>query len=127
MEDLRPRSGLDVDIRAEPHGSAKLSAPGIVATSPHLLLHITHARQDEAWVQGVLIPALGLAEGQFWTRAEDDLGAVKLAELERAVRDDAGALGAVLSHLSARRLITVGAEAATATVVRTAALAPADA
>jgi len=50
------------------------------------LLHITHARQDEAWVHGVLLPALGLTEGQYWTRAEDDLGAPKLEELERAVQ-----------------------------------------
>ncbi|TMQ05962.1 MAG: hypothetical protein E6J91_39280, partial [Deltaproteobacteria bacterium] len=53
---------------------------------PQHLLHITHARQDEAWVRGVVIPALGLAEGQYWTRAEDDVGALKLEELERAVR-----------------------------------------
>jgi len=50
------------------------------------LLHITHARQDEAWVEGVLLPALGLTEGQYWTRAEDDLGALKLDEIERAVQ-----------------------------------------
>src|SRR5262245_45267083 len=53
---------------------------------PQKLLHITHARQDDAWVQGVLIPALGLTAGQYWTRAEDDLGALKLEELERAVQ-----------------------------------------
>src|SRR5215207_4177420 len=70
--------------------SSGVSAPVAVATgspgeSPRLL-HITHARQDEAWVQEVLIPALGLIEGQYWTRAEDDLGALRLEELERAVR-----------------------------------------
>ena len=27
---------------------------------------------------------LGLAEGQYWTRAEDDLGALKLEDLDRA-------------------------------------------
>lgn len=59
---------------------------GEVLTGPQRLLHITHARQDEAWVRGVVIPALGLTEGQYCTRAEDDLGAVKLVELERAVR-----------------------------------------
>ena len=53
---------------------------------PQRLLHITHARQDEAWVRGVMLPALGLIEGQYWTRAEDDLGALKLQELERAVQ-----------------------------------------
>ena len=37
-------------------------------TGTQLLLHITHARQDEAWVRGVLLPALGLTEGQYWTR-----------------------------------------------------------
>ena len=57
-----------------------------MATEPQQLLHITHARQDEAWVQGVLLPALGLTEGQYWTRAEDDLGAPKLEELDRAVQ-----------------------------------------
>jgi WD40 repeat protein len=50
------------------------------------LLHITHARQDDAWVRGVVLPALHLDEGQYWTRAEDDIGGFKLAELERAVR-----------------------------------------
>src|SRR5262245_9287342 len=50
------------------------------------LLHIAHAQQDEAWVRGVLLPALGLMEGQYWTRAEDDLGALQLEELERAVQ-----------------------------------------
>ena len=40
--------------------------------APEMLLHITHARQDEAWVQGVLIPALQLEDGQYWTRAEDN-------------------------------------------------------
>jgi hypothetical protein len=34
----------------------------------------------------VLIPALGLTQGQYWTRAEDDLGAPRLKELERAVQ-----------------------------------------
>jgi len=53
---------------------------------PRQLLHITHARQDEAWVRGVLLPALGLTEGQYWTRAEDDLGALNLDALERAVQ-----------------------------------------
>src|SRR5512140_1865388 len=55
-------------------------------TESQQLLHITHARQDEAWVQGVLLPGLGLTEGQYWTRAEDDLGAPKLEEMERAVQ-----------------------------------------
>jgi hypothetical protein len=65
---------------------AELAVPAAtVVPAPQRLLHITHARQDEAWVEGVLIPALGLAEGQYWTRAEDDLGALKLEELERAV------------------------------------------
>lgn len=50
------------------------------------LLHITHARQDDAWVRGVVLPSLQLDEGQYWTRAEDDIGGLKLAELERAVR-----------------------------------------
>src|SRR6185369_13575096 len=63
----------------------EMVSPHSEAVPLERLLHITHARQDEAWVQGFLIPALGLAEGQFWTRAEDDLGALKLEELERAV------------------------------------------
>ena len=56
-----------------------------VTTEPQRLLHIAHASQDQAWVRGVLVPALGLTEGQYWTRSEDELGAPKLAELERAV------------------------------------------
>lgn len=51
-----------------------------------LLLHITYAAQDEEWVRGVLIPGLGLSEGQYWTRAEADLGRLRLEELERAVK-----------------------------------------
>jgi tetratricopeptide (TPR) repeat protein len=90
-------SGGDVDIQratsGHAHKGAELLIQGIDAidAARPLLLYITHARQDEAWVQGVLIPALGLAEGQFWTRAEDDLDALKrgergeLEELERAV------------------------------------------
>ena len=57
-----------------------------MSTEPQRLLHITHARQDKAWVEGVLIPALGLFEGQYWTRAEDDLGAPRLDEFDRAVQ-----------------------------------------
>lgn len=52
---------------------------------PQVLLHITCSRQDEPWVRGVLIPGLGLADGQYWTRTEDDLGAPVLTELQRAV------------------------------------------
>lgn len=50
------------------------------------LLHITFAAQDAAWVDGVLLAGLGLAPDQYWTRAEDDLGALQLEELSRAVR-----------------------------------------
>jgi hypothetical protein len=50
------------------------------------LVHISYAPQDEAWVRGVVIPALGLSAGQYWTRTEDHLGAPKLEELERAVQ-----------------------------------------
>jgi hypothetical protein len=59
---------------------------GVMPSETQPLLHITHACQDEAWVQGVLLPALGLAEGQYWTRAEDDLGVLKLDGIERAVQ-----------------------------------------
>ncbi len=65
--------------------TAKLAKPGADAVPPQRLLHITHARHDEAWVHGVLIPALGLAEGQYWTHAEDSLDALKIEEIERAV------------------------------------------
>ena len=33
----------------------------------------------------MLIPALRLQQGQYWTRAEDEPGAPKVEELERAV------------------------------------------
>jgi hypothetical protein len=49
-------------------------------------LHITYAVQDEAWVHGVLLQALGLTAGQYWTRSEADLGALQIEELERAVQ-----------------------------------------
>lgn len=61
------------------------AAPQDAAEEPRLL-HITHAQQDEAWVRGAILPALGLQEGQYWTRAEDAPGAPRLLELERAVR-----------------------------------------
>jgi WD40 repeat protein len=50
------------------------------------LLYITHARQDDDWVRGVIIPSLGLIKEQYWMHAEDDLGALKLEEIERAVQ-----------------------------------------
>jgi hypothetical protein len=59
---------------------------GVVLPNPQRLLHITHARQDESWVRGVIIPALGLADGQYCMRAEDNLGGPQLEELERAVQ-----------------------------------------
>src|SRR5690242_11207604 len=71
---VRPAVPAPAEVEAE------VGSPG-----RQRLLHITHARQDEAWVHGVLIPALGIAEGEYWPRAEDDLGALKLEELERAV------------------------------------------
>ena len=78
-------AGIQVDPAGHVPGAAALAAVAAAGVSAPMLLHITHARQDEAWVQGVLIPALGLAEDQVWTRAEDDLGALKVEELERAV------------------------------------------
>ncbi|HWO18787.1 MAG TPA: tetratricopeptide repeat protein [Kofleriaceae bacterium] len=78
-------TGDEVDVQADSAFlGAAVPAVAVMPAGPKLL-HITHARQDEAWVHGVLLPALGLAEGQFWTRAEDDLGALRLEELERAV------------------------------------------
>ena len=50
------------------------------------LLHITYANDDEDWVQGVLVHALGLTDDQYWTRFEADPGALKLEELEDAVK-----------------------------------------
>ncbi len=84
------RLGAGIDNQAETADRAPGAAELALPAAPEMparqrLLHITHARHDEAWVQGVLIPALGLAERQYWTRAEDDLGALKLEELERAV------------------------------------------
>src|SRR6185503_3027306 len=54
-------------------------------TEPRLL-HVTYADQDEDWVEGVLVPALGLTDDQIWTRGEADPGSLKLEELERAVK-----------------------------------------
>lgn len=69
-------------MTSRPSTSALLSG---VPDRP-LLLHITYAEQDEDWVRGALIPGLGLSEGQYWTRAEADLGRLRLEELERAVK-----------------------------------------
>ncbi len=58
----------------------------MTSTAPQGLLHITHARHDEDWVQGVLVPALGLTDDQVWTCDEADPGALKLEALEDAVK-----------------------------------------
>ena len=49
------------------------------------LLHICHAPADHAWVHGRLLPALGLADGQYRTRADDGLGEMQLEAIAHAV------------------------------------------
>jgi hypothetical protein len=58
----------------------------VTPAEPQGLLHIAHATQDEDWVQGVLVPALGLTDDQVRTSDEADPGALKLEALEDAVK-----------------------------------------
>ncbi len=51
------------------------------------LLHLCFAPSDEAWVHGRMLPALGLASGQYHTRADDGLGELQLAAIAHAVDD----------------------------------------
>jgi len=51
------------------------------------LLHICYAPEDHAWVHGRMLPALGVVEGQYRTRADDALGDVQLEAIGRAVEE----------------------------------------
>jgi hypothetical protein len=55
--------------------------------TPEPLLYICHAPADHGWVHGHMLPALGLAAGQYRTRADDVMGDLQLAEIARAVEE----------------------------------------
>ncbi|HEX8112952.1 MAG TPA: AAA family ATPase [Kofleriaceae bacterium] len=55
------------------------------AQSGKPLLHICYAPADHAWVHGRMVRELGLEAGQYHTRADDGLGELQLAAIERAV------------------------------------------
>jgi hypothetical protein len=70
------------------HESAEpAAASGSMAVAEPPLLHICYAPDDHAWVHGRLIPALGLIEGRYRTRADDALGDVQLEAIGRAVEE----------------------------------------
>lgn len=70
------------------HENAEPSvALGSMAVAEPPLLHICYAPDDHAWVHGRMIPALGLVEGQYRTRADDALGDVQLEAIGRAVEE----------------------------------------
>lgn len=49
-------------------------------------LYVAHARQDEAWVRGVVVPALGLDDAEVGGRAEDDLDGLRVEEIAEEVQ-----------------------------------------
>lgn len=49
------------------------------------ILHVCYTPADHAWVHGQMLPALGLPEGRYRTWADDELAALELDEIERAV------------------------------------------
>jgi hypothetical protein len=51
------------------------------------LLHLCYAPSDDAWVRGRMVRELGLNEGQYRTRADDDVGEPTLQEIARAVEE----------------------------------------
>ena len=48
---------------------------------------MVHAERDHAWVHGYLLPELGLPRGAVVTPADFTLGASRVDQVERAVRD----------------------------------------
>lgn len=60
--------------------------PAPTAPAARKALYVAHARQDEAWVQGVVLPALGLGEAEVGGRAEDDLDGVRVEEIAEEVQ-----------------------------------------
>lgn len=59
----------------------------MIARPDRPLLYVCHAPADEGWVQGRMLPALGLVEGQYRTRADDRLGQLQLTEIVRAIEE----------------------------------------
>jgi tetratricopeptide (TPR) repeat protein len=51
------------------------------------LLNICHASADYGWVHGRMLPALGLEDRQYRTRADDSQGELQLDEIRRAVEE----------------------------------------
>jgi len=49
------------------------------------LLHICYAPADHAWVHGRMVHELGLSQGQYHTRADDNLGELQLQAIAHAV------------------------------------------
>jgi hypothetical protein len=60
-----------------------VSTPSAQSDKP--LLHICYAPADQAWVHGRMVCELGLEASQYRTRADDGLGELQLAAIERAV------------------------------------------
>jgi tetratricopeptide (TPR) repeat protein len=64
------------------------------------LLYVCYAPADEGWVHGRMLPALGLAQAQYCTRADDRLGEPQLTEIVKAIE---GCLVTVVIASSASR------------------------
>src|SRR4051812_19541068 len=62
---------------------AAISTSSVQPDQP--LLHICYAPADHAWVHGRMVRELGLEPGQYHTRADDGLGELQLAAIERAI------------------------------------------
>jgi len=78
------RGGGD-DIQSNARADFHLRGPGHLAReSDRPLLHICYAPADHEWVHGRMVHELGLADGQYRTRA-DGVGELQLEAIARAV------------------------------------------
>lgn len=59
----------------------------MTARAERPLLYVIHALADEGWVLGRMLPALGLAEGQYRTQTGGGLGALQIDQIVKAVED----------------------------------------
>jgi hypothetical protein len=59
----------------------------VIPRPERALLHVCYSPADEGWVYGRRLPALGLAEGQCRTRADDRLGELQLTEIVKAIEE----------------------------------------
>jgi len=67
-------------------GACAATANAPTTDNERPLLHICCAPDDRGWVQGYLVPALGLTNDQYHTREDDGLGEMQFASCARFQR-----------------------------------------